>query len=61
MLVLKTDVDASNYDIDDFEDMVNEMYNLNELDDLQHNELLTNCDTFVVVKYTDADGNTIEV
>ena len=61
MLVIKTEIDAIDYDIDDFEEMVNEMYNLNEIDELQHEELIEKCDTFVAVKYTDKDGNTIEL
>lgn len=61
MLVIETEVDACNYDIDDFEEMVNEMYNLNELDELQHEELIDKCDTFVAIQYTDKDGNTIEL
>lgn len=61
MLVIKTEVDAINYDMDDFDEMVNEMYNLNELDELQHEELIDKCDTFVVIKYNDKDGNTIEL
>lgn len=61
MLVINTEVDACNYDIDDFEEMVNEMYNLNEIDELQHKELIDNCDTFVTIKYKDKEGNTIEL
>lgn len=61
MLGIETEVDAVNYDIDDFEEMVNEMYNLNEIDELQHEELIDKCDTFVAIKYTDKDGNTIEL
>lgn len=61
MLVMNTEVDAINYDIDDFEEMVTEMYNLNEIDKLQYEELIDKCDTFVAVKYTDKDGNTIEL
>lgn len=61
LLVLETEVDAASYDIDDFEEMVNEMYNLNEIDELQHEELIDECETFVAIKYKDKDGNTIEL
>lgn len=61
MLVVNTEIDAINYDIDDFYEMVNEMYNLNEIDELQHTELIDKCDTFVAIKYKDKDGNTIEL
>lgn len=61
MLVIETEVDACNYDIDEFEEMVDEMYNLNEIDELQHEELIDKCDTFVAIKYTDKEGNTIEL
>ena len=61
MLIINSEVDALNYDIDDFEEMVNEMYNYGELTDLQVSELIEKCDTFVAVKYTDKEGNTIEL
>lgn len=61
MLVIETEVDACNYDIDEFEEMVDAMYNLNEIDELQHEELIDKCDTFVAIKYTDKEGNTIEL
>lgn len=61
MMIINSEIDAFNYDIDDFEEMVNEMYNLNEIDELQHEELIDKCDTFVAIKYKDKDGNTIEL
>lgn len=61
MLTINSEVDAVSYDIDDFEEMVNEMYNCGELTELQVSELNYKCDTFVAVKYTDKDGNTIEL
>lgn len=61
ILVIYTEVDALNYDIDDFEEMVNKMYNYGELTDLQVYELIEKCDTFVAIQYKDKDGNTIEL
>lgn len=48
MLVIETEVDARNYDIDDFEEMVDAMYNLNEIDELQHEQLIDKCHMFVL-------------
>lgn len=61
MLVIETEVDAINYDIDDFDEMVDEMYKLHEIDEVQHAELIEKCDTFVAITYKDKEGNTIEL
>lgn len=55
MLVISTEVDAVNYNIDEFEEMVNEMYNLNEIDELEHEELIDKCSNFVAIKYKDME------
>lgn len=61
ILIINSEVDALNYDIGDFEEMVNEMYNYGELTELQVSELNDKCDTFEAIKYTDKGGNTIEL
>lgn len=61
MMSINSEVATFNYGIDNFENLVDEMYNLNEIDELQHETLIDKCATFEAIKYIDKGGNTIEL